>query len=100
MAEGGEQPPDVRGWMDEDKKRLLALSASEIRLADTCFGRELKRQKREMEAAIKHFSSEDRNAMRRKLDKINAEEALTMALEEAPTEKTNAGEWQGKARAD
>ncbi len=29
-----------------------------------------------------------------------AEEALTMALEEAPTEETNAGEWQGKVRAD
>ena len=41
------------------------------------------------------------NAMRRRLDEINAEEALTMALEEqAPTEETNAGEWQGKARAD
>ena len=40
------------------------------------------------------------NAMRRRLDEVNAEEALTMALEEAPTEETNAGEWQGKARAD
>jgi hypothetical protein len=35
-----------------------------------------------MEAAIEHFSSEDRNAMRRRLDEINDEEALTMALEE------------------
>ena len=100
LAEGGEQPPDVRGWTDEDEQRLLALSTSEIGLADTCFGRELKRQKREMEAAIEHFSSEDRNAMRRRLDEIVAEEALTMALEEAPTEETNAGEWQGEARAD
>jgi hypothetical protein len=40
------------------------------------------------------------NAMRRRLDEINAKEALTMALEDAPTEETNAGEWQGKARAD
>jgi hypothetical protein len=100
LAEGGEQPPDVRGWTDEDEQRLLVLSASEIGLADTCFGRELKRQKREMEAAIEHFSLEGRNAMRRRLDEIDAEEALTMALEEAPTEETNAGEWQGEARAD
>jgi hypothetical protein len=70
------------------------LSASEIGLRDTCFGRELKRQKREMEAAIEHFSLEDRNVMRRRLDEIDDEEALTMALEEAPTEETNAGEWQ------
>ncbi len=100
MAEGGEQPPDVRGWTDEDEQRLLALSASEIGLADTCFGRELEREKREMKAAIEHFSLEDRNAMRRRLDEIDAEEAFTMALEEAPTEETNAGEWQGEARAD
>jgi hypothetical protein len=76
------------------------LSASEIGLADTCIGHKLKRQKREMKAAIEHFSLEDRNAMRRRLDKIDAEEALTKALEEAPTEETSAGEWQGEASAD
>jgi hypothetical protein len=100
LAEGEEQPPAVRGWTDEDEQRLLALSASEIGLADTCIGRELKHQKREMEAAIEHFSLEDRNAMRRKLDEINAKEALTKALEEAPMEETSAGEWQGEASAD
>ena len=40
------------------------------------------------------------NAMRRRLDEINAEELLTMALEEALADETNAGEWQSKARAD
>ena len=100
MAEGGEQPPAVWGWTDKDEQRLLALSTSEIELADTCFGRKLKCQKREMEAAIEHFSLEDRNAMRRRLDEIDAEEALTKALEEAPTEETSAGKWQGKASAD
>ncbi len=98
LAEG-ERPPAVRGWTDEDKQRLLALSTSEIGLADMCFGRELKRQKREMEAAIEHFCWEERIAMRRRLDEIDAEEALK-ALEEAPTEEASAGEWQGEARGD
>jgi hypothetical protein len=64
-----------------------------------CFGRELKRQKREMEAAIEHFCWGERIAMKRRLDEIDAEEALK-ALEEAPTEEASAGEWQGEARGD
>ncbi len=98
LAEG-EQPPAVWGWADEDKQRLLALSTSELGLADTCFWRELKRQKREMKAAIEHFHWEERIAIRRRLDKIDAKE-VRKALEEAPTEEASAGEWQGEARGD
>ena len=100
LAEEGEQPPAVQGWTDEDEQRLLSLSASEIGLADTCFGRELKRQRREMEAAIEHFSSEDRNVIRRRLDELDAKEVLASMDSETPTEETNACKCQGEASVD
>jgi hypothetical protein len=56
----GRQPPEYQQWTDVDEQRLLlALSMSEIGLTDTCYGRKLKRCRRELEAAIDHMSWDD-----------------------------------------
>jgi hypothetical protein len=61
----GRQPPEYQWWMDVDEQRLLALLMSKIGLTDTCYGRKLKRCKRELEAAIDCTSRDDQIAMRR-----------------------------------
>jgi hypothetical protein len=55
----GWPPPEYQWWTDVDEQRLLALSTSKIGLTDTCYGRKLKRRKREMETAVDHMSWDD-----------------------------------------
>jgi hypothetical protein len=73
--------PPYERWTNEDKQQLVALQSNVIGIEDTMFGREVVLKKRELEAAAGHFTWEEREAMQRKLDAIDAAESA--ASEEA-----------------
>ncbi len=73
-------PPPYKRWTNEDEQWLVALQSDVIGIEDTMFGREVALKKRELEAAAGHFTWEERKAMQRKLDAINA--AKSAASEE------------------
>ena len=71
-----QQPPEYERWTEDDDERLLALSSSNIDIRGTQYGRELALKERELEAAADKMSREKRDALRRKFDEMDAEEAL------------------------
>ena len=73
----GQQPPEYERWTEEDEERLLALGKTNIDMKDTQYGRELALKERELEAAADTMSREKRDALRRKFDEMDAEEALS-----------------------
>jgi hypothetical protein len=93
-------PPLYERWTNEDEQRLVALQSNVIGIEDTMFGREVVMKKRELEAAAGHFTWEEREAMQRKLDAIDAAESA--ASKEAMQSSADPlpfgpGEWQGVA---
>jgi hypothetical protein len=90
-------PPPYERWTNEDEQQLVALHSNVIGIKDTMFGREVVLKKREIEAAASHFTWEKREAMRQKLDaidaaKANAAKAITQcALETAAATEMVAG---------
>ena len=72
----GQQPPEYERWTEDDEERLLALGKTNIDIKDTQYGRELALKERELEAAADKMSREKRDALRRKFDEMDAEEAL------------------------
>jgi len=71
-----QQPPEYERWTEEDDERLLALQRTNIDIKDTQYGRELALKERELEAAAEKMSREKRDALRRKFDEMDAEDAL------------------------
>jgi hypothetical protein len=90
-------PPSYERWTNEDEQQLVALHSDVIGIKDVMFGREVALKKREMEAATSHFTREEREAMRQKLDAMDAAEAnaaeaiAQCALETAAAAKMAAG---------
>ena len=76
ILSGGQQPPEYKQWTEDDEERLLALGKTNIDIKDTQYGRELALKERELEAAADKMSWEKRDALRRKFDEMDAEEAL------------------------
>jgi hypothetical protein len=72
----GQQPPEYKQWTEDDEERLLALGKTNIDIKDTQYGWELALKEREFEAAADKMSREKRDALRRKFDEMDAEEAL------------------------
>ena len=72
----GQQPPKYKWWTEDNEERLLALGKTNIDIKDTQYGRELALKERELEAAADKMSWEKRDALRRKFDEMDAEEAL------------------------
>ena len=68
-------PPPFERWTNEDEQRLVALQSDVISIGDTVFGRQVALKKRELEVAACHFSREERDAMRQRLDAMDASEA-------------------------
>ena len=75
-----QQPPEYERWTEDDDERLLALQRTNIDIRDTQYGRELALKERELEAAAEKMSREKRDALRRKFDEMDAEEALLDTL--------------------
>ena len=71
-----QQLPAYERWTEDDDERLLALQRTNIDISDTQYGRELALKERELEAAAEKMSREKRDALRRKFDEMDAEEAL------------------------
>ena len=90
----GQQPPEYKRWTEEDEERLLDLGNIDIK--DTQYGRELALKERELEAAADKMSREKRDALRRKFDEMDAEEALntlaSVASEQAQVTASADGE--------
>jgi hypothetical protein len=61
-------------WTDEDEQQLIALRSSVIGIGDTMYGREVALKKRELDAAAHKLTREEREALRQKLDIMDAEE--------------------------
>ncbi len=62
-------PPSYERWTEDDEQRLVSLQSEDvIGIEDTMFGREVALKKRELEAAVNHFTREERAAMHRKLE--------------------------------
>ncbi len=76
LADGGQLPVYQR-WMDDDEHRLVSMQTTSIDLSNTQYGRKLALKKRELEAAADHFSREERDTMRQKLDVMDAKDAIT-----------------------
>jgi hypothetical protein len=76
LADGG-QPPAYKRWTDDDEQWLVSMQTTSIDLSDTQYGHELALKKRELEAAADHFSWEEQDAMRQKLDAMAAKETIT-----------------------
>ena len=74
-------PPPYERWTEDDEQRLVSLQSEDvIGIEDTMFGREVALKKRELEAAVNHFTREERAAMRRKLKEMDdAEDAAAAA---------------------
>ena len=69
-------PPPYNRWTEEEEERLGVLLANKIDIGDTAYGREVALQERALEAAAEKMSREKRDELRRKLDKIDADESL------------------------
>ena len=91
-----QQPPEYKRWTEDNEERLLALGKTNIDIKDTQYGRELALKERELEAAADKMSREKRNALCRKFDEIDAEEALntlaSVASEQAQVTASADGE--------
>ena len=61
-------------WTDEDEQQLIALRSNVISIGDTMYGREVALQKRELDAAAHKLTREEREALRQKLDAMDAAE--------------------------
>ena len=72
-----QQPPEYERWTEDDDERLLALQRTNIDIRDTQYGQELALKERELEAVAGKMSREKRDALRRKFDEMDAEEALS-----------------------
>ncbi len=60
----------------DEEERLLALGKTNIDIKDTQYARELAINERELEAAADKMSREKRDALRRKFNEMDTEEAL------------------------
>jgi len=69
-------PPPYNRWTEEEEERLGVLLANKIDIGDTAYGREVALQERALAAAAEKMCREKRDELRRKLDKIDADESL------------------------
>ena len=76
VVESLKQPPQYNRWTEEEEERLVMLSATNIGIMDTAYGRELALQERSWCAAAEKMSREKRDKLRQKLDEIDADETL------------------------
>jgi len=74
VVESLKQPPQCNRWTEEEEERLVTLSATNIGIMDTAYGRELALQERALCAAAEKMSREKRDELRQKLDEIDADE--------------------------
>jgi hypothetical protein len=91
LSDGQQPPPEFGWWTEEDNERLLALQGISIDTKDTQYRRELALKERELETAADKMSWEKRDALRRKFDEMDAEEALNALVsvdEEEPAQVT------------
>ena len=63
-------------WTDEDEQQLIALRSNVISIGDTMYGREVALKKRELDAAAHKLTWEEREALRQKLDAMDAAEMV------------------------
>jgi hypothetical protein len=76
-------PPPYERWTDENEQRLVSLQSKDaIGIEDTMFGREVALKKRELEAAGRHFTREERAAMSRKSEAMDEAKDVAVAVEE------------------
>jgi hypothetical protein len=61
-------------WTDEDEQQLIALRSNVISIGDRMYGREVALKKRELDAAAHKLTREEREALRQKLDAMDAAE--------------------------
>jgi hypothetical protein len=88
IVASGKAPPFFAWWTAEDEERLLSLPVDRIHLGDTAYGRELALKQRESEAAAEKMSREKRDKLRRKLDEIDAVEALAFISDGGSSEES------------
>ncbi len=103
IKESMKMPPPYERWTDEDEQRLIALQSNRIGIEDTMFGHEVVLKKRELEAVAGHFSREERAALIRKFDAMDAAEsaAIDAALQaSADPLPIVPGKLQGEVQAD
>ena len=73
ILDGVRQPPVHDKWTDEEEAELVELKKMEIDMKDTALGRQMKIEKRKMEAVIE--GPEERDNLRRKLGDLDSKEA-------------------------
>ena len=75
ILDGDRQPPVHDKWTDEEEAELVELKKMEIDMKDTALGRQMKIEKRKMEAVVDKMGPEERDNLRRKLDDLDAKDA-------------------------
>ena len=71
-------PPQYNRWTEEEEERLVVLLTNKIDIGDTAYGREVALQDRALEAAAEKMNRDKRDKLRKKLDKIDADESLAL----------------------
>ena len=71
--EGGLKPPFFEAWTEVDKAKLEELKTMDIDMSQTVVGRLKKLKMREAFISVREMNEEEREKIRRSLDKIEAE---------------------------
>jgi hypothetical protein len=72
---GGQPPPLIDQWSDEDEQRLLAVMLDKVNIMNTHYGHKLALKERELGAPLDKLNEEKRQELRQKLDKLDVESA-------------------------
>jgi hypothetical protein len=64
------QPPSFVRWMDEDKAQLLSVMSDDVNIMDTQYGHLVMLQERELEVTLEGMTQEEKDVLRRRLDKM------------------------------
>ena len=81
MASGKPLLYKFNWWTDEEEEWLVSLSADMIDIRDVAYRPKISLKQRELKAAAENNSQEKRVNIRKKLDEINMEEAISPLVE-------------------